>query len=252
MYQSTNNPDIEQGQPYSHSEYQKEQISGLSSINVRHGFVKKVYSILFVQLLITCGIAAPFVLLPESTIIPFVQNNAWLVWMSLAISITTMFIFACFPSLMRQYPLNYIILLLFTATEGLFVGLICAQYTVTSVLIALATVTGVTLALSLFAMQTKWDFTGFGPYLLVASLVLLVFGFVLIFFPGNNVAHKVYAGLGALLFSLYLVYDTQLIVGGDHRKFQFSVDDYAVAAICLYIDIVQLFLFILSLFGDRR
>jgi hypothetical protein len=49
---------------------------------------------------------------------------------------------------------------------------------------------------------------------------------------------------------LYLVYDTQLIVGGNHRKHQFSIDDYAMAAICLYIDIIQLFLMFLC--GRRR
>jgi FtsH-binding integral membrane protein len=252
MYQSTNNPDLEAGQPYAHSQYQKEQLSGLSSINVRHGFIKKVYTILFTQLLITCAIAAPFVLLPTSTIQPFVSANIWLLWLSLAISITTMIVFACFPSLMRQYPTNYIILFGFTCAEGLLVGLICAQYTIASVLVALVTVTAVALGLSLFAMQTKYDFTGWGPYLLVGSIVLLIFGFVLIFFPGNSIAQKIYCGFGALLFSFYLVYDTQLVVGGNHRKHQFSVDDYAVAAICLYIDIVQLFLYILSLFGDRR
>jgi FtsH-binding integral membrane protein len=130
--------------------------------------------------------------------------------------------------------------------------MICSQYQVTSVLLALATVTGVTLGLTLFAIQTKYDFTGWGPYLFVAILVLMIFGFIIAFFPGNAVATKVYCGIGALIFSLYLVYDTQLIVGGEKRKYQFSIDDYAVAAICLYVDIIQLFIMILSLFGGRK
>jgi FtsH-binding integral membrane protein len=150
---------------------------------------------------------------------------------------------------MRKFPVNYIILFVYTATQGLFVGMICSTYSVNTVLIALGTVTGVTLALTLFAIQTKYDFTGWGPYLLVGVLVLMVFGFIIAFFPGNGVATKVYCGIGCLIFSLYLVYDTQLIVGGENRKFQFSVDDYAVAAICLYVDIIQLFLMILTLFG---
>ena len=254
MYQSTNNPDLESGQVLSYSQggQQKEMLTGLSSIDVRHGFIKKVYGILFVQLLITCAIASPFVLMDQSIIQPWVQANIWLLWVSLAVSFITMIIFACFPRLMRSYPVNYCILLLYTCTQGLFVGLVCSQYTVASVLIAVATVTAITLALSLFAMQTKVDFTGFGPYLMVACLVVLIFGFVLIFFPGNEIATKIYCGIGALLFSLYLVYDTQLIVGGNNRKHQLSVDDYCVGAICLYIDIVQLFMYILTLFGDRR
>ncbi len=249
MYQST---DLEYGdrQPYNEAEV-KQPISPLLSVNVRHGFIRKVYTILFIQLLLTSAIAAPFVLLDQAKVSNFVASNMWLMWMSLALSISFMVIFACFPSLMRKYPLNYFILFLFTATQGLFVGLVCSRYTVQSVLLAVVTVTGITLALTLFAFQTKYDFTGFGPYLLVGSLVLLVFGFVLIFVR-NNIAEKVYAGLGALLFSIYLVYDTQLIAGGSHRKHQFNLDDYAMAAICLYIDIIQLFMYLLSLMGDRR
>ncbi|CAK0798661.1 unnamed protein product [Prorocentrum cordatum] len=52
-------------------------------------------------------------------------------------------------------------------------------------------------------------------------------------------------------FSAYIVFDTQMIVGGTH-KYQFSVDDYAMAAIMLYIDIIQLFVHLLRIFGNRR
>jgi FtsH-binding integral membrane protein len=252
MYQST---DLEYGQPVQGQAVYvydgKQPITQGISVNVRHGFIRKVYSILFIQLLLTSAIAAPFVLLDQTVIRNFVVANSWLMWLSLALSFTFMIIFACFPSLMRKYPLNYFILFLFTATEGLFVGLICSTYSVQSVLLALVTVTGITLALTLFAFQTKYDFTGWGPYLLVATLVLLVFGFVLIFVR-NEIAQKVYCGIGALVFSLYLVYDTQLIAGGSHRKHQFNVDDYAMAAICLYIDIIQLFIYLLALMGNRR
>ena len=61
----------------------------------------------------------------------------------------------------------------------------------------------------------------------------------------------VYAWAGALLFSFFIVYDTQLIVGGKHSH-EFSIDDYAFAAISLYLDIVQLFLYLLRIFGQRR
>jgi FtsH-binding integral membrane protein len=60
-----------------------------------------------------------------------------------------------------------------------------------------------------------------------------------------------YAGGGCLLFSFYLVYDTQLILGGQHKKYQFSVDDYVFAALNLYLDIINLFIFILQILGSR-
>merc|ERR1711953_1179181 len=128
-----------------------------------------------------------------------------------------------------------------------------------SVVMAFGITCGMVLALTLFACQTKVDFTGCGPYLFVALLCLMGFGFSLwlgSFFLGGaawSTMRLMYACGGALLFSFYIVFDTQLIVGGKHsRSNEFSVDDYAFAAISLYTDIVQLFLYLLQIFGDRR
>merc|ERR1711920_1000886 len=133
------------------------------------------------------------------------------------------------------------------------------QYTQASVLIALAITTFVVFGLTLFACQTSIDFTGCGPYLFVAMLCLMAFGFfcwlgsVFMSGPAWEMMRLMYACGGALLFSFYIVYDTQLIVGGKHRRAnEFSIDDYAFAAISLYLDIVQLFLYLLRIFGDRR
>ena len=62
---------------------------------------------------------------------------------------------------------------------------------------------------------------------------------------------KIYAGTGALLFGGYIVYDTQLIIGGKHRN-KFAIDDYVFAAINIYLDVINEFLYLLELFGDRR
>ena len=57
-----------------------------------------------------------------------------------------------------------------------------------------------------------------------------------------------YGSLGALVFSLYIVYDTQLMMGGKH-KYALSPEEYIFAALNLYIDFMQLFRFILILMG---
>merc|ERR1712083_986179 len=113
------------------------------------------------------------------------------------------------------------------------------------------------LSLTAFACITKSDFTGMGPYLFAGCMALLIFGFVMmlgsaLFNFHSPLMHKVYAGFGLLLFTLYIVYDTQMIVGGAHKQHQFSIDEYAFAALNLYLDIINIFLFIHQLFGDRR
>mmetsp|Transcript_85225 Transcript_85225/g.166716 ORF Transcript_85225/g.166716 Transcript_85225/m.166716 type:complete len:110 (+) Transcript_85225:228-557(+) len=109
--------------------------------------------------------------------------------------------------------------------------------------------------MTLFAWTTKLDFTGFRIYFMAAGIALCVFGLaisILSCFTVVKWAIMAYDFLAVLLFTFYIVYDTQLILGGDDRKAQFGVDDYCFAAISLYLDIINLFLHLLSLFGERR
>ena len=60
-----------------------------------------------------------------------------------------------------------------------------------------------------------------------------------------------YGAAGALVFSLYLVYDTQLMLGGKH-KYALSPEEYIFAALNIYLDVVYLFMFILMIVGGSR
>ncbi len=73
---------------------------------------------------------------------------------------------------------------------------------------------------------------------------MFIFGIVCIFWR-NPIAHLVYACLAALLYGIYLIFDTQLVLG----KFQnaYSLDDAYFATIQLYIDIIQIFLQVLQI-----
>lgn len=91
---------------------------------------------------------------------------------------------------------------------------------------------------------TKTDLTGLGPYLMVICLVLFVFGIVCIFWR-DPLVQLIYSCLSALLFSVYLVFDTQLVLG--KGQYSYTLDDAYLAAIQLYIDIMELFLNILRI-----
>ena len=112
--------------------------------------------------------------------------------------------------------------------------------------------------LTLYALQTKYDYTTKGNYLLVCLLGLFMMGFMAPWIglisddkqdKINNIFNIVYSVGGTVLFSFYIVYDTQLIVGGKHRRLQFTENDFALATISLYTDIVNLFLFVLDIIG---
>lgn len=226
-------------------------------MTVRHGFIQKVFGIVGSQLLLTTFVAAT-VYRHMKEVPP--NLTMFLLFASMVVTIAIMCVFMCSPDTMRTPPKNYLLLGAFTVAESLLVGFICTAYTQESVLIALAITTIVVLALTLFACQTSYDFTGMGPYLFCGMMVLCGFSFILWIASMTGLAASspafqgvqlAYAAAGALLFSCYIVYDTQLIIGGKHSH-EFSVDDYIMAAISLYIDIIQLFLHLLRLFGQRR
>jgi len=229
---------------------QSEKLGPELHVAVRHGFIKKVFSIVGLQLLLTSCIALPFQIYRTEML----RNAGALQGVSLlvlAVTIGVMCYMSCNPHVSRKFPLNYILLGIITCGQGVLVGMICMAYTVQSIIIAVFMTAFMVLGLAAFAMQTKYDFTGMGAYLFMACLALFMFGLIISFF---NVPfmHTVYASCGALLFSFYIIFDTQMIVGGRNKKHEFSIDDYVFAALTLYLDIINLFIYLLELFGERR
>lgn len=121
-----------------------------------------------------------------------------------------------------------------------------------AVLLAVGITAVICLALTIFAFQTKIDFTGLGSILFIVLIVFMLFGLLTLFLPRSRfpILHIVYACIGALIFSFYLIYDTQLIIGGKH-KYSISPEEYIFAALNLYLDIINIFLYILSIVGSR-
>uniref|UniRef100_A0A8D2BAT5 Uncharacterized protein n=1 Tax=Sciurus vulgaris TaxID=55149 RepID=A0A8D2BAT5_SCIVU len=138
-----------------------------------------------------------------------------------------------------------------TILQGLLLGTISVFYNAEEVLWATAATTLVTLALTIFALQTKWDFTLLNGMLFVLLFVLVIYGILLILIRSYWL-HVLYAGLGTVLFSMYLVMDVQLMVGGRHHHSDLDPEEYVFAALNIYLDIINLFLFILQLIGLGR
>ena len=73
---------------------------------------------------------------------------------------------------------------------------------------------------------------------------IYVFIFWQIFFPMGKITHMIYGGISALVFCGYIVYDTFNLIE------LYTYDDYIMAAIALYLDILNLFLALLTIFSD--
>jgi len=177
-------------------------------------------------------------------------RNQWMFWVALAITFVCLITLACCTNVRRTFPMNVIFLGIFTVCEGFLLGVTTSRYDTNTVLIAAGVCAVVVLALTLFAFQTKIDFTMCGGFLFVSVIVLMCFGFIMIFWH-DKVAYLIYSCLGALIFSLYIVFDTQIMLGGTH-KYSISPEEHIFAALNLYLDIVQLFMFLLQIVGSAR
>ena len=210
------------------------------------GFIKKVYTLMSIQLLVT----AIFVVIACNFLKEWINRDRSLMAGILIASIVGYFVTAI-PLLCcklgRVVPINYILLTLFTVCLSTMVGFIAAAYDGETVTAAAVCTLGVTIGITVYACTTKSDFTVFGPILFVLGFALIFICPLFVMF--NNKLRVFFAFLGVILFSFYLLFDTQLIMGG--KRYEIGIDDYIMAAMILYLDIINIFLELLRIFGNK-
>lgn len=121
------------------------------------------------------------------------------------------------------------------------------------VLVAFGMVVVICLALMLFALQTKIDFSLCSGLLVAVSMVVCVFGLycvitgAIVGFSSSHILTGLWGGLVALLFSMFLVFDIQQVVGGN--SIELNPEEYIYGALHIYLDVVFLFIVIVSCSG---
>ncbi|MCI2235725.1 MULTISPECIES: Bax inhibitor-1/YccA family protein [Helicobacter] len=95
--------------------------------------------------------------------------------------------------------------------------------------------------MSIFALRTKKDLASMGKILFIA-LIVVVIGSLINLFLGSPILQVAIAGVSAILFSIFIAYDTQNIVRGLY-------DSPVTAAVSLYLDFLNLFVSLLQLLG---
>ncbi|TID23307.1 bax Inhibitor family protein [Venturia nashicola] len=212
-----------------------------ATLDIRMQFIRKVYAILTVQLFATA--VASSVSFYSAGYKSWIQNNVWMMYLSLFGSIG--FMLLTFWK-RKSYPTNLIFLSGFTAMEAYCISVITSFYDSKIVIEALVFTLGIFVALTLFACQSKYDFTSWMPYLFGSLWVLIIFGFMAAFFPYNSKVELGYGIVAALIFSGYILVDTQLVMRHYH------VEEEIAAAISLYLDIINLFLAILRILNSQQ
>lgn len=213
---------------------------------MRKGFISKVFGIVGYQMILLFVFV--FIAYSFPSFRSLLLTSRFFFYLFFIISLLFLIVPIFKPDIFRKVPLNYIILTLFTLSYSWCIAAIVVGYTKQSVLYALFLTAITVFSLGFYAIITKKDFTVLGGTLFCA-LILFIIGTTIFFFIDIRlyVMLEIYGGL--ILFSIYLIYDIQLIVG--NRSHEFKEDDYILAAINLYIDIIAIFLRILAITGKK-
>ena len=225
--------------------------TALKQPNARE-FIRRIYVILTTQLLLTVGVTFAFIKIP--VINEFIVKNILPIFI-----ITTSLIMCCMLSLLLQICMKQMSLTLLAIIFGIFaicfgieVAMVATLHVMEGfqniVLQALGITMAVFLSLTIFTFQTKIDFTFLRGFLLITTVSLCVWGIFILIFGYQNTFW--YSLIGAILFGLWILFDTSLIIKRsqylDHGEIP-SWKEALIYATNIYTDIMQLFLHILDL-----
>jgi hypothetical protein len=210
--------------------------------NTRLGFVQKVYGLLTCQLLFT--VLMCIISMTSKSFLNFQVEYYGLFIFFMVLNMVIMITLFCFPHTSKVVPYNYILLGLFTFSESWIVSAMCGMTSPKIVFMAAVMTLGITVALTLYAITTKTDFTVYGGLMYLLGMGLLLFG-IFAFFTDNKIINIIICLISVVILGIYLIYDTQLIIG--NRKHSLEIDDYIIGALMLYVDIITLFMELIEL-----
>jgi FtsH-binding integral membrane protein len=206
----------------------------------RATLVRRTYSLVLASVVVTIGAVA--FAMSQPSMMQEVQAHPW-------ITLACVFV----PLLLAQrartsFPQNIGFVFLFTFAEGLWLAPFIALAERSNPGVAseagLLTFTAFS-ALTAYAFVSRRDFSAWGSFLTVGVVVLVVAMLVNMFVQSAG-AMVWMAAVGVLIFSGLLVFDTWRI------RNVYGPDDYVLAAVSIYLDLLNMFLFIISLLGGGR
>lgn len=146
-------------------------------------------------------------------------------------------------------PLNYWLFSLFALLTGISITplLVLASATAGIGVVAKALIATFFMftAAGIIGWKTKKSLQGLGGFLFISLIGLIVVSIIGIFVPWGSTFEMIFSGIGVLVFSGFAMYDFQRIKS-------FPEDRYIDAALHLYLDIFNLFIFILRLILSQR
>ncbi len=215
-------------------------------------YMNKVYGLMSVAMIIT-GVVAYVVGTNEAMLAAIFQTS--LKWVVIFAPLAVVFGFGAMINRMSAATAQ-IVFWVFSALMGLSISYIFAVYTGISIAQTFL-VTAIAFAgLSLYGYTTKKDLSGFGTFLIMGVIGLLVASVVNIFLASSAVQFAI-SVLGVLIFAGLTAFDTQkikntYIVHAHNGDSEWLGKSAIMGALNLYLDFLNMFMFLLQLLGNRN
>jgi uncharacterized protein len=209
-------------------------------------YLTQAFFWMFAGLLLTAAVSAAVLL--STTVYQFAANNVLFVIIAQLALVMVITFGIRRLSAMAALGLFFV----YAASLGLTVGLIVSIYTSASVATAFLSAGAMFGGAALYGYTTKRSLAGLRSYLLMGIFGLFAAMVVNVFLGGSTFSFVI-SIVGVALFTVLTAYHVQRIANGDLAVTTGSVEKAAViGALLLYLDFVNLFLFLLRLLGGRR
>ena len=207
-------------------------------VGERLAFLKKVYGLLSVSILVAAG--AAWMTGTNEKFLYFVVGNYFLfIVLEIAAIFFTMWA-------RKRETTGLIALFTFTGLTGVTVAPVALNYTGDTVVNALLLTGVIFFGLTLYTITSKRDFSFMGGILTTGLIILIVGGLLNIFIFRSSMGSFLMSSVAVFLFSGFIIYDTFNIMR------RYPTDEYISATLSLYLDILNLFLALLRILGMSR
>ncbi|MBO4370300.1 MAG: Bax inhibitor-1/YccA family protein [Paludibacteraceae bacterium] len=214
--------------------------------------MRNVYGWMSLALAVT-GVVA-YLTATSPSVLSMVFGNQ-LVWIGLMIAEIVLVLVLSARIHKMSFNTAALMFVVYSVVNGLTLSVIFLAYTMSSIASTFFVAAGMFAAMALIGSFIKRDLSGFGRFALMALIGLIIASVVQIFWQ-NDTFSLIVSGIGVLLFSGLTAYDAQKI-----KRMLADCDDEAdetaqkialLGSLSLYLDFINLFLYLLRFLGNRR
>ena len=211
--------------------------------------MRKVYVKMFLRLLGT-AITSWLLLNSESLLLTLIQSRALLIGLCVA-ELALVFTLSMAINKLSS-PVATMLFYLYAVLNGVTLTPIFLVYTMSSIALTFFVTAGVFLAMSIYGYTTKSDLTKFGTFMVMALIGLIVCTIINIFWA-NSVMDWIISFAGVAIFIGLTAWDTQKIKQMAQETDEANAGKLAtLGALSLYLDFINLFLYLLRFLGSRE